>query len=108
MHPCERSMIDLKRVIITIIFIAALICFGYSAFSLGKYAWQTHVTKENISVLSGMVKKDADGGNTAGDTDTRTDAEKMMDKYDTVYHYKNLEKGTYYIRVYDSNVLQWK
>lgn len=76
----------MKRVIITIIFIAALICFGYSAFSLGKYAWQTHVTKENISILSGMVNKEAGTSAAEGeDADPRTDAEKMMDKYGELY-----------------------
>ena len=73
----------MKRVIVTIIFIAALICFGYSAYQLGMYAWQTHVTKENISILSGMVNKETAAE--SEEADPRTDAEKMMDKYGALY-----------------------
>ena len=76
----------MKRFIVTIIFIAALACFGYSAFSLGKYAWETHVTKENISVLSNLVESEVPANAFEAETaDSKSDAEKMMEKYGKLY-----------------------
>ena len=48
----------MKRVIGTIILIIAIICFGWSAFSLGKYAWQAHTTQKNIDQLADRINTD--------------------------------------------------
>ncbi len=75
----------MKRFFITIIFIAALICFGYSAFSLAKYAWETKVTKDNIGILVDLVEETEAHLEIDETEDTRTDAEKMMAKYGKLY-----------------------
>lgn len=80
----------MKRIIGTIILIIAIICFGWSAFSLGKYAWQTWTTQKNLDSLADKVKTD---GITIPDTDTAeesedpaAESEAMMEKYGELYN----------------------
>lgn len=45
----------MKRLIFNLILVIALICFCFSAYKLGSYAWHTHQTKQMSSELSGLV-----------------------------------------------------
>ncbi len=80
----------MKRVIGTIILIIAIICFGWSAFSLGKYAWQAHTTQKNIDQLADRINTDAteasDDSDDSDEEDPMAESEAMMEKYGDLYN----------------------
>ncbi|MFR4970650.1 MAG: hypothetical protein ACLTDC_08845 [Lachnospiraceae bacterium] len=80
----------MKRVIGTIILIIAIICFGWSAFSLGKYAWQAHTTQKNIDQLADRINTDvteaSDDSDDSDEEDPVTESEAMMEKYGDLYN----------------------
>lgn len=80
----------MKRIIGTIILIIAIICFGWSAFSLGKYAYQTWTTQKNLDSLAGKVKTDnIKIPDTASEDETEdpvAESEAMMEKYGELYN----------------------
>ena len=80
----------MKRVIGTIILIIAIICFGWSAFSLGKYAWQAHTTQKNIDQLADRINTDAteasDDSDDSDEEDPVAESEAMMEKYGYLYN----------------------
>ena len=49
----------MKRLIINLILVIALICFCFSAYKLGSYAWHTRQTKQLSSELSDLVQNDS-------------------------------------------------
>ena len=80
----------MKRVLGTIILIIAIICFGWSAFSLGKYAWQTWTTQKNLDNLADKVNNDTisipDTDKESGESeDPVSESEAMMEKYGELY-----------------------
>lgn len=77
----------MKRILGTIILIIAIICFGWSAFSLGKYAWQTWTTQKNLDNLADKVNTDTIAiPDTAGESeDPVSESEAMMEKYGELY-----------------------
>ena len=80
----------MKRVIGTIILIIAIICFGWSAFSLGKYAWQAHTTQKNIDQLADRINTDvteaSDDSDDSDEEDPVAESEAMMEKYGDLYN----------------------
>jgi sortase B len=90
--------------LITIILIAALACFGYSAYSLGHYAWESWKTQKNIDKLALEINTDADADIDA-DADEPTDEElaaMMMSKYGSLYEKNNDFIG--WLTVEDTNI----
>ena len=70
----------MKRVIGTIILIIAIICFGWSAFSLGKYAWQAHTTQKNIDQLADRINTDVtEASDDSDEEDPVAESEAMME-----------------------------
>lgn len=74
-----------RSVIPAIILVIAICCFAYSAFQLGRYAWETYLTNKTRSEVAAMVDVD-----TSADDETYTDqaaADKaaMMKKYGKIY-----------------------
>lgn len=87
----------MKRFIITLIFIIALCCFGYSAFSIGKYMMETKKTLDNIQKVADKIveddtieveESDEEKGLTPEEQATR-DRAKMMKKYGDIYNENN-------------------
>ena len=77
----------MKRVIGTIILIIAIICFGWSAFSLGKYAWQAHTTQKNIDQLADRINTDVtEASDDSDEEDPVAESEAMMEKYGDLYN----------------------
>lgn len=78
----------MKRILGTIILIIAIICFGWSAFSLGKYAWQTWTTQKNLDNLADKVKTDTITiPDTAEESENpAAESEAMMEKYGELYN----------------------
>ena len=76
----------MKRVIGTIILIIAIVCFGWSAFSLGKYAWQAHTTQKNIDQLAEKINTDTDASSATDEEDPVAESEAMMEKYGDLYN----------------------
>lgn len=81
----------MKKFLSTIILIAAIICFCYSAFSLGRYALQTLTTVKNLDKLSQEINDDTINIQTPDETglseeDAKAaEAERMMAKYGSLY-----------------------
>ena len=50
----------MKRLIFNLILVIALICFCFSAYKLGTYAWHAYQTKQMSSELSDLVHADSD------------------------------------------------
>lgn len=85
----------MKKFLSTIILIAAIICFCWSAFSLGRYAWQTWVTQKNVNDLASEIndtpllidEADPNTDETINAADQAAlDAEAMMAKYSNLYN----------------------
>ena len=77
----------MKRVIGTIILIIAIICFGWSAFSLGKYAWQAHTPQKNIDQLADRINTDVtEASDDSEEEDPVAESEAMMEKYGDLYN----------------------
>ena len=83
----------MKRLIINLVLVIALICFCFSAYKLGSYAWHTRQTKQMSSELSGLVLADSDTitvSSDSSDQETGTDSaqaarDAMMKKYGKLY-----------------------
>lgn len=77
----------MKKFLSTIIFLAAIICFCWSAFSLGRYAWQSWTTQKNLNDLAQEINTPPLLIDEAGDTETGeiSESEQMMEKYGNLY-----------------------
>ena len=72
----------MKKFLSTIIFLASIICFCWSAFSLGRYAWQSWTTQKNLNNLAQEISTPPLLIDEAGDTETEeiSESEQMMEK----------------------------
>lgn len=74
-----------------ILLLAAVICFCWSAFHLGRYAWQTWTTQKNLNALSQEINTDAvrvsvpDENELSSEEQAAIESEQMMNKYGTLY-----------------------
>lgn len=77
----------MKKFLSTIIFLASIICFCWSAFSLGRYAWQSWTTQKNLNDLAQEISTPPLLIDEAGDTETEeiSESEQMMEKYGNLY-----------------------
>lgn len=77
----------MKKFLSTIILIAAIICFCWSAFSLGRYALQSWMTQKNLNDLAGEINNTPLLIDEAGDTEAEeiSESEQMMAKYGNLY-----------------------
>lgn len=80
----------MKKFLSTILLIAAIICFCYSAFSLGRYALQTLTTQKNLDNLSQQINHNVtvqEAGETYADEEEAqaAEADRMMAKYGNLY-----------------------
>lgn len=98
----------MKKFISTVILIIAIVCFGYSAFSLGKYAWQTWTTQKNLNELADSIN--ADHAIIPGTEETyaneedkaAAESEQMMDKYGKLYERNHDFAG--WLSIEDTNI----
>ena len=88
----------MKKTILNIILVIALICFCFSAYKLGTYWWHARQTVQLSNELAGLVNDNdnvvvnipAASSDPGSDTQAQPDArDSMMAKYGELYHRNN-------------------
>lgn len=99
----------MKKFLLSIIFIAAAVCFCWSAFSLGRYAWQTWNTQKNLNTLADEINDNVvlPDMNNASESQTPeekavSESEAMMNKYGSLYEHNQDFMG--WLSIEDTNI----
>lgn len=94
-HYNCKEMLYLKKTILNIIFVIALICFCFSAYKLGTYWWHARQTVQMSNELAGLVNdtdnvvvdSPAASSDSGSDKQSRQDMrDAMMKKYGELYN----------------------
>ncbi len=86
----------MKKTLLNIIFVVAIICFCFSAYKLGTYWWHARQTVQMSNELAGLVNNNAVVDTPAASSDSGSDTQSppdardsMMAKYGELYNRNN-------------------